>query len=192
VRSIYLWSQEFDWYARGITPHFYQEIDSTNNEAKRLFPLTGQHIFQAHRQLAGRGQFDRTWLNVTQLEGQWLFTWSSLEPKAPRPELTLKIGEILKDSLEHVWPFLKLSIKAPNDLYREGRKCAGILCETVQQGEWHQWVVGIGLNVFSSPESLKQESTFLLASQQLEREQWLQFLAVFIPKLQAQRSHSPN
>ena len=45
------------------------------------------------------------------------------------------------------WDGLKLQVKWPNDIYKDGLKVGGVLCEGVLRGRVFEIVVGIGVNV---------------------------------------------
>jgi BirA family transcriptional regulator, biotin operon repressor / biotin---[acetyl-CoA-carboxylase] ligase len=77
------------------------------------------------------------------------------------------------------WPFLNWSLKAPNDLFVEDKKIAGLLLETVSQGSEFRMIIGLGMNIFSNPEDIPT-ATHLLENLSPETpllgEDWVLFL----------------
>lgn len=106
----------------------------------------------AEEQTAGRGRDGRTWRSPA--GGVWLAIL--LRPPLPAAGvLSLRIGLVLADVVDEllgVSPTAASSARAglkwPNDVLVDGRKVAGILCETRWQGDALQWLgAGIGVNV---------------------------------------------
>jgi BirA family transcriptional regulator, biotin operon repressor / biotin---[acetyl-CoA-carboxylase] ligase len=103
------------------------------------------------RQTAGRGQYGRSWVAPP-----GVLTASLLLRSLPLSQvryLSLLTGLVTVQWLEmiclEVAPLLRL--KWPNDLWLDGQKLGGILCETcwpqsAQQGDYVDVVVGMGLN----------------------------------------------
>lgn len=56
---------------------------------------------------------------------------------------------------------LKCVVKPPNDILVNGKKLCGILCESVWKGEKMAHLIGIGINVRSSPKDVDQPTTSL-------------------------------
>ena len=102
-------------------------------------------VVLAEEQTAGRGRDGRTWRSPA--GGVWL--GMLLRPPLPAAGvLSLRIGLVLADVVEAVAPGQRAELKWPNDVLVDGRKIAGILCESRWQGDVVQWLaVGIGINV---------------------------------------------
>jgi biotin-(acetyl-CoA carboxylase) ligase len=146
----------------------YEILDSTNSLAKQQtfladtsfvsvpFIMSRPKVFLARQQTQGRGQYERVWSNSQNPEGQLLVTYSYFSKKAPQPPLTLALGLALHRSLVSTWPHLEpfLKVKKPNDLYFQGKKCSGLLIETISFGNSYHLIVGLGLNVTSYPKDL--------------------------------------
>ena len=56
---------------------------------------------------------------------------------------------------------LKVKIKAPNDILIKNKKICGILQETIFHNEKRFIVIGIGINLFKSPNTTKYPTTHL-------------------------------
>ena len=126
-------------------------VDSTNNYAMARIHAgmaSDGLVCLAHHQWAGKGQRGRSWVDEP---GQSLTMSLVVNP------LPLNIGQqfLLSAAVGlGVLDFLRSyspnhwSLKWPNDIYWNDRKAAGILIDTVIQGNnWSFAVVGIGLNL---------------------------------------------
>lgn len=174
----------------GIKTNYFTFVDSTNLQAKKnAFNEEELEndclLYITESQTQGRGRFDRTWISPT--EGASLMaTWSFYVTETPSPHFTLKVGLALLNSLKSTWQFLPFYLKAPNDIYIQDKKLAGILVETVSQGFDQRLLVGVGLNVLSSPSSL-QTATSLIKnmpkSTPLLGEDWIAFCDRFFFEL---------
>lgn len=138
------------WSVRsGLVTHFAQSMTSTNSVAKADSPVTGISLWVCNQQSEGRGRGTNTWQSPTGdcLLSSWVFPL----PKAPQPVTTPLIGLALYRAAQATWNYLPWALKAPNDLYLGDKKIAGLLLETIQQGNDYTLIVGLGLNVFSAP-----------------------------------------
>ena len=135
---------------------FLDEVDSTNLYGKNfLNDLPDKTVIFAKRQTSGRGRLARSWVD---LGGENLFLSFILKPADVFNEkfsnLTQYLSVILCEILESYG--LDPQIKWPNDVLINGKKIAGILCETVMQGAvFNGLVLGIGVNLNSSLSDLE-------------------------------------
>jgi len=131
--------------------------DSTNSFAKReIAKFPDRTIICAKRQTNGRGRFTRRWVDLG--EGN-LFMSMILKPSDKFQDVYSNLTQYLAVVLCRVLETygLKPQIKWPNDVLIDGRKIAGILSETVMQGNnFKGLVLGIGVNLNASPEKLAQ------------------------------------
>ncbi len=117
--------------------------------------VAGDVIFTDH-QTAGRGQYDRIWHGpIGVLTASIVVDGIAL---AQRSGLALRVGFAVIEAIEALCPSLQgvLQLKWPNDLWIEGRKLAGILCEApgpIGRDEapnggrlGSRIIVGVGLN----------------------------------------------
>jgi len=129
---------------------FRHEVSSTNSLAAALAADGEPHgtAVVADRQTEGRGRMGRDWISPA---GVNLYISLILRPPAPPPaagEIPILTAVAAARALERQVPPVGASIKWPNDLYRNGRKLGGILCEMRSSGDGIQHVVaGIGINV---------------------------------------------
>lgn len=130
----------------------YGEVDSTNRIAKELLVKGAIHVptvLVAECQSAGRGQHGRTFGSPP----GGLYCSIVLTPDLSLeslPLITLATGVACQQLLSTIYT-LETRIKWPNDIYLEGKKLAGILCETVihpqPAASLATVIIGIGLNV---------------------------------------------
>ena len=134
----------------------FDELDSTNEEARRIALKGGAHgaVVWARRQTAGRGRMERVWESR---EGN-LFCSILLAPGrdvAAATQLSFVASLAVREALQPILPEgCDISLKWPNDVLIDGRKAGGILLEAfTPPGEEKLWVVvGIGINVDSYPQ----------------------------------------
>lgn len=135
-------------------PHWLHELEtcpSTNHWAmEHLHVLNHGDVAFTRRQTAGRGQYGRSWQSP---QGVLTATFVLQDfPLARIHLLSLVAGLMVIDSLEMLMPNLDgiPKLKWTNDILIQGRKVAGILCETRSPSPNHPLlttaIVGIGLN----------------------------------------------
>jgi BirA family transcriptional regulator, biotin operon repressor / biotin---[acetyl-CoA-carboxylase] ligase len=129
-----------------------QHVDSTNNYLKNLLskskPVPEGTVIMAESQYAGRGQQQNRWHSEPGKNLTFsLLLKPSFLPISLQFDLTRAISLGIINALE---PLLgeKLKIKWPNDIYYGDQKLAGILIESVLQGnQIKNCVIGMGLNI---------------------------------------------
>lgn len=146
---------------QSIPISFLDECPSTNTWALNetsADPISPSLFLSAH-QSQGRGRGERSWLSTDQkdaLYSSWVF-WGK---DSPQPILSPLIGWALFDSARSIWPTLPWSLKAPNDLFLADKKVAGLLIENQLTGRDCKVVIGLGMNIFSSPTLDRQTAEF--------------------------------
>ncbi len=143
------------------------EVDSTNDEAKRLVEAGAEEgtLVWARAQRRGRGRRGQRWASPL---GNLYFSLI-LRPERPPIEaaqLSFVAALGLADALDAlVPPRGEIAFKWPNDVLLNGRKVAGILLEsattTPERLDW--LVLGVGVNVASAPETAAFPATSLRA-----------------------------
>lgn len=129
----------------------YPELDSTNNEAKRLLAqgFTGQGLILAESQNAGRGRLGRSFFSP---RGSGVYMTLILQPGAAVESilpLTTMAAVAVTEAIEQLCG-LRPEIKWVNDVYLQGKKICGILTEAesgLEAGVVSSVIVGIGINV---------------------------------------------
>jgi BirA family biotin operon repressor/biotin-[acetyl-CoA-carboxylase] ligase len=170
----------------------FLSVASTNIEALELARAgaPGGTLVVAEEQTAGRGRKGRPWVSVA---GKSLSFSIVLRPKQPLkswPLLTHAASVALVETIKRLHTLkviphaLDVDLKWPNDVLVSGRKCAGILLETVTDGSCSAAVVGLGINIRkgSVPESLQSTAVSIeeMADARVPRRQVLvNFLRIF-------------
>lgn len=158
-------------------------VGSTNDLAKHdAFSVSNPIVvYVTDQQTKGRGRHERTWTNPN--PGDSLMISFSLDPQgAPQPITSPLVGLAVHDALQTAFPTGNFSLKAPNDIYLESKKLAGILVEVSQMGDAFRLVIGMGLNVFSSPAEV--ETATSLSAFNVTRVAWDLFLQELLVNLQ--------
>lgn len=164
-----------------VRKHF-ESLDSTNSWAKRntfLLPLEKMTLVTAGEQTAGRGRFKREWVSPS---GQNVYaTFCFRIEKACHaignlPQiLALSTLQVLENQ------GFKPKLKWPNDILINGKKVAGILCETTPLSDHLMVALGIGLNINMPLNSLQKidrpaTSLFAESGQHSNVEHYIQLL----------------
>lgn len=127
----------------------YDEIDSTQLEAKRLIEnseVNENIAIVAKNQTAGMGTHGRKW--ISRKNESITFT-IILQPNCNLEKIenfTIKVAECIVQSFLDLYN-IKLNIKEPNDIYFNEKKIGGILTESKVYNNIVKYIlIGIGLN----------------------------------------------
>lgn len=127
---------------------YHEEIDSTNEEAKRLAEHGAIHgtLVISDYQSKGKGRRGRTWLSS---KGNCIYMSIILRPDMESQYasgLTLVAALAVSDGIDRLG--CETKIKWPNDVIMNGKKVCGILTEMSSEIDYINYVVvGIGINV---------------------------------------------
>lgn len=148
---------------------FKSEVNSTSIWAREaILAKTAKFgdLFVTDFQTAGRGRLDHTWESP---KGKNLL-FSFLDQPTQLPEknfqLVLVAGVALAQALEDVTQ-LKIDLKWPNDLFANGKKLGGILCEKIE--DWI--IIGVGINVNSTDKDFSPKilaTSLLIETKQIQ------------------------
>lgn len=134
---------------RGWCVHWYDRVGSTNDIARRLPPW---HAVRADSQTSGRGRQGRLW--VSDSGGLWLSMVVPVEGARHHwKALPLAAGWAILDVIKCLG-VREARLRWPNDIMVNDRKLAGIL---VEQFHDNLAVVGVGINVFNSPDLINRD-----------------------------------
>ncbi len=151
---------------------------STNDDAKAaaLNEDSELVVYVAAHQSKGRGRGANHWLDTGAGESL-LSTWSFRAPSPPQAITGPRVGLALYRAAHKIWPSLAWSLKAPNDLFLNGLKVAGLLVESVTGGSEHRLLIGLGLNVINHPRAFS-EATHLAEALGVRPQEgeWFRFL----------------
>ncbi len=151
----------------------FDTIDSTNTWTKKNAATLDAHqltCVTALEQTAGRGRFFHKWVSP---RGQNIY--ATLYFCLPRAcPYIINLGQILSLSSIAVLKRKGFSpqIKWPNDILLNGKKVAGILCETVFFEDRIGAILGIGINVNMSQELLETIDQPATSLAQLSGQTW--------------------
>lgn len=144
------WLQKYNLLA-------FEEIDSTNDEAKRLVQSGAfdKLVIWSKVQSEGRGRYGRSWNSI---EGN-LFL-SILTPVncslQKATQLSFVMAVAVADVIESLAIKNKLDLdiqlKWPNDVLVNGKKVAGILMEAIPEAVDDWVILGLGLNIEHKPD----------------------------------------
>jgi BirA family biotin operon repressor/biotin-[acetyl-CoA-carboxylase] ligase len=142
----------------------FDEIDSTNEEARRL-ALAGERgplWISAARQSAGRGRRGRAWVSPTGNLSATLLI-SPGRPAGECAQLSFAAALAASDAMQSFGADVR--VKWPNDVLAGGAKIAGILLESASQGGADPaWLaIGIGINLKYHPSDTEFPATSLPA-----------------------------
>ncbi len=152
--------------------YYYESLDSTNLQAKRLAEGGAPHgaLVVADRQTAGRGRRGRSWSSPA---GSNLYFTILLRPRiSPNKAsmltlvMALAVAEGISQACAGSGGGQKPGIKWPNDIVLDGRKVCGILTEmslSVEQDSIQYVVIGAGINVAKQdfPEEMRDRAVSL-------------------------------
>ena len=136
--------------------HYFEATSSTQDEAREAARrgAPSRSIYVANFQGAGRGRQGRIWRSPP---GSALLLSVIFREKVAQPvpwRFTNLVALALCDSVRHLLPEPDPTIKWPNDVMLNRRKLAGVLAETSFDGIELVAVVGLGVNVNSTPADL--------------------------------------
>lgn len=149
----------------GRTLVFLDEIDSTNNEAKRQAELGAPHgtLVIAELQNSGKGRRGRSW-ESPKGSGIWMSLLLRPEFEPRHASMLTLVAAMAVDEAIRTVTGIDTGIKWPNDIVTDGRKLCGILTEMSTDVDSIQHVVvGIGINANTAefPEEISATATSL-------------------------------
>jgi BirA family biotin operon repressor/biotin-[acetyl-CoA-carboxylase] ligase len=150
-------------WPQGYSRQIHAELDSTNEEARRLAEAgeVGPLWIMAKRQSAGRGRRGRVWQTINgNLAATLLLTPDTAQ--AVTGQLSFAAALAAADLVAHLVPAAAIAVKWPNDVLVNGAKIAGILLEGGAGTSGKAWLaIGIGVNLAGHPEGTEFPATSL-------------------------------
>lgn len=158
-------SSQMEGGLAGSHLEYHEELDSTNNRAKRLGEEGAPDgtLVTADYQTAGKGRRGRGWVSE---RGTGIWMSLLLRPDVPPSSasmLTLVAALAVVKGIKAATG-LDSQIKWPNDIVLNGKKICGILTEMSAELEHiHYVVIGIGINanIREFPEEIRDKATSL-------------------------------
>ena len=130
--------------------HIYEEIDSTNDEAKRIQSIKDFHIFIAEKQTKGRGRLGKKWSSPN--SGNIYMTICTNQNNSQISPISLILGLVCKIAIDKLIKEPSIKLKWPNDILFNEKKIGGILVETEINKKDIKTIIGIGINLIIEKE----------------------------------------
>lgn len=144
-------------------------IDSTNSWAKRewkSFDRNAMTVVSARGQTAGYGRFHRRWISPVDQNIYTTFCFFPPPSFTGVPNIAQVVGLAVVRVLTRL--HFNVLLKWPNDIFCNGKKIGGILCETISETDNLCVLAGLGVNINMGPEwftEVDQPATSLLIEQ---------------------------
>ncbi len=136
-------------------------IDSTNSEAKRVAQAEGisPALIFADTQTNGRGRMGRSFFSPAQVGAYFSILYTPEKGLASVVSVTSAAAVAVMRAIRETCG-IQTEIKWVNDLYYEGRKVCGILCESLTLEGKPYVIVGIGINLTTAdfPTELREKA----------------------------------
>ena len=137
----------------------YKGVKSTNDTAIRLIKKNiKQGIVTSDIQTNGKGQRGKKW--VSRRGNLFISIFFPIRESLNLKKITFSNLKIIKNILKNIVPY-KISIKLPNDLKIMNKKVSGILQEIIYYNEIKFLIIGVGINIKSSPTIKEYETTYI-------------------------------
>jgi BirA family biotin operon repressor/biotin-[acetyl-CoA-carboxylase] ligase len=140
--------------------HHLARVDSTNDELVRRWEdgAPDATVVIATCQERGRGRHGRSWITGESGDVIMSYLHRSRLPMGALSGLTLDVAVVVAEAVNGVLQgagvALRPRVKWPNDVWVDGRKIAGVLCELHVSEEVASVVIGVGVNVNLAPSAL--------------------------------------
>jgi len=138
---------------------FFRKIKSTNDTSIRLIKKGEESgIISADTQTKGKGQRGNKWISK---KGNLFITiFFKISNKISLKKLTSINLSILKKIITNQIK-VKTEVKLPNDILIYKKKVCGILQEIIYKNNLKYLIVGVGINIISSPDIKNYPTTYL-------------------------------
>ena len=145
--------------------YYLDKVDSTNIKIKKISEQKSNEeniALLAYNQTSGRGRSKNYWIsNYGDLTCSFLIKKKIEVDKLGQINILISVAII--EALKKIFPNLIIKIKWPNDLYVENKKIGGILLESqVNKNRVNFLIIGLGINIVTSPNIEKYETTKIL------------------------------
>lgn len=152
--------------ALGSRPfRYYETVGSTNTAAKEWLtsgdPPESGAVVAAEEQTEGKGRHGRRWVTPCGAAVAMSVVLEAAQPGVVSAAAALAVKDAISPLVD-----AEVGIKWPNDIELDGRKCAGILVESVGGSGLDYYIVGIGINVsvdFVDAADLRDRATSICA-----------------------------
>ena len=142
----------------------FGKIDSTNLEANRILKdhdISNPLWIVAEEQSHGKGRMGNEWISIKGNLYASLIIPIACELKF-LPMLSCSVALSVYDCIaKYLLDDSLLKIKWPNDILYDNSKLSGILIENIIGSNRKHSIIGIGININSSPVNVSHKTTFL-------------------------------
>ena len=155
----------FETGREAIPIRWFDELDSTNAEARRLAEAGegGPLWIAARRQTQGRGRRGRAWQTAPGNLAATLLAGADRDP-AEAAQLSFVAGLAVADLASSCVEEGLVALKWPNDVLLAGAKLAGVLIESGRRPDGGLWLaIGVGVNLVAAPDLPGHPATALAA-----------------------------
>ena len=137
----------------------FKKIKSTNDTAIRLIKSGEKNgIISAETQTKGKGQRGKKW--ISKKGNLFLTIFFNVNNKISLKNLTSINLSILKKIIRNQTK-VNTQVKLPNDILIHKKKVCGILQEIIFRNNIRYMIVGVGINIASSPVIKNYPTTYL-------------------------------
>ena len=145
----------------------FDNVDSTNTEARREAEEgdSTPALIVSKAQSAGRGRMGRSFYSPADT-GLYMSLLLEDCAIADPVRLTTAVSVAVTKSIEAICG-VKADIKWVNDIYLDGRKICGILCERTDFADGRKYsIIGVGLNLYTKkfPKDIENKAASLMPS----------------------------
>ena len=138
----------------------FKEVTSTNDQAIKLIRKNKKvsGCIYAETQTNGRGTYGKKWISQKgNFFGSIFFPLKQTYPSFDQFSLVNPI--IISEIIKKFCGKKKIKLKFPNDIFLNEKKVCGILQEVININSKKFLIIGIGLNIISSPIIKKKYQT---------------------------------
>ena len=133
-----------DLPTKRLNLHIFGEIDSTNDEAKRIDIHKDFHVIIAEKQTLGRGRQGKKWSSP---DSGNIYMSICTENDLSSMPISLIAGLACKNAIDKMSSQSIIMLKWPNDILLNNKKIGGILVEKESNQKKIRTIVGIGINL---------------------------------------------
>ncbi len=133
-----------DLPTKRLNLHIFSEIDSTNDEAKRIDIYNDFHVIIAEKQTSGRGRQGKKWSSP---DSGNIYMSICTENDLSSMPISLIAGLACKNAIDKMSGQPIIMLKWPNDILLNKKKIGGILVEIESDQKKIRTIVGIGINL---------------------------------------------
>ena len=139
----------------------FNSVKSTNDVALRLIKkgMINPTIISSNIQTKGRGTRGKKW--ISRKGNLFVTVFFKFDPKKIKFQEYAILNAYIVKKVISKFISKKISIKWPNDIIIEKKKVCGILQEVISYKEKQFLIVGLGINIESSPNLHNLKTTFL-------------------------------